>query len=105
MASAGGTITFTTTAGKPGNLVIDVQTELEGVPMFQQITPVVTFDSNCELAIRGVLPSGLEPYVLKLQSFAIGRVGKSIDRTTRTSTVRQRSEPPAAARRARRGGR
>ena len=85
--------------------MIDAQSELDGVPTSPRIAPVVMFDSSGELAIRGVLPAGLERYVLKLQSFAIGRVGKSIDRTTRTSTDRRRSEPPPAARRARRGGR
>jgi hypothetical protein len=87
VATGGDTVTITTTAGKPGNFVIDVVTELDGVAIFLLLTPVLTFDSNGELEISGDVPLGLGAHDVKLQSFAIGRSGKLIDSGTRTLTL------------------
>jgi hypothetical protein len=87
VASAGDTVTLTTTAGVPGNFVIDVVTELDSLPMFLLLTPVLTFDSNGELVISGDVPLGLGAHDVKLQSYAIGRSGKLIDSSTRTLTL------------------
>jgi len=87
VASAGDTLTLTTTAGVPGNLVVDVVTELDGVPMFQLLTPVLAFDANGELVISGVVDPSVGAHVVQLRSYAIGRSGKLIESTTRTLTL------------------
>jgi hypothetical protein len=87
IAAAGDTVTLTTTAGKPGNFVIDVVTELDGAPMFLLLTPVLTFDSNGELVLSGDVPNGLGAHDVKLQSFAIGRHGKLVDSSVRALTL------------------
>jgi hypothetical protein len=88
VVQANDTVTFTTTAGAPGNLVIDVVTELDGTPMFLLITPVLVFDANGELSLSGVVAPGLGVHDLKLQSYAIGRSGKLIESSVRALALR-----------------
>jgi len=73
---------LTTRGGKPGNFVIDVITEVDGIPMFFVVGVVFAFDSNGELVLSGVVPPGLGSHDVKLKSFAIGRRGKLIDSDT-----------------------
>jgi hypothetical protein len=86
-ANAGDTVTLTTTAGKPGNFVIDVVTAIDGAPMFLLLTPVLAFDANGELVISGDVPPGLGPHDVELQSYAVGRRGKLIDSSVRTLSL------------------
>lgn len=87
VAQAGETVTLTTTAGEPGNAVIDVVLSVDGAPTFTILVGVQAFDANGELTLSGSVPPGLGSHVLELESLAIGRSGKVIDSSVRTLTL------------------
>ncbi len=88
VAHANDTVTLLTTAGEPGNLVIDVLVELDGVAMFQLITPHLAFDPNGELAISDVIDPAWGVHDATFQSYAIGRNRKLIASNTRELALR-----------------
>jgi len=71
-------VTLTTTAGKPGNLVMVVLTELDGVALFDPITPFLTFDAQGELVISDTTDPAWGVHDATLQAWAVGRVGKKL---------------------------
>ena len=87
VAQAGDTVTLTTTAGVPGNLVIDVVLALDGVPTFTILGGVFAFDTNGELALAGSVSSGFGQHVIELESLAVGRQGGVVKSSVRTLTL------------------
>jgi len=75
-ASAG--ISFVTREGVPGNATVLVLEGVDGVPTFQSVGGVASFDATGTSTFSATVPTGLTGHTMTFRSYAIGASGRVI---------------------------
>lgn len=71
-------ISFVTREGVPGNATMLALEDVDGVPTFQAVGSVASFDSTGTSTYSATVPIGLAGHVMTFRSYAIGATGRVV---------------------------